>query len=478
MQGDLGTPRVPLRVAIIGSGPSGFYAAEHLQEQDGLEVQIDMYDRLPTPFGLVRGGVAPDHQKIKSVTRVYDKIAAHPEFRFYGNVEMGRDLTHEDLSAYYHAIIYAVGARTDRRMGIPREHLPGSHSATEFVGWYNAHPDFRSLGFDLTSTAAAVVGNGNVAMDLARILASPPEALAATDIAEHALTALAGNGIREIHVLGRRGPAQAAFTNKELKELGELPDVDVVVDPEAVALDPLSAADVEARPNRTRDRNLELLREYAARPLTGASTRIVLHFLVSPVEIIGSERVEALTIVHNELYESEDGSIRPRPTERWATIPLGLVFRAIGYQGVPLPGIPFDAMRGIIPNEAGRILEARVGAPIRGEYVVGWIKRGPQGIIGTNKPDSQETVDSLLADLSAGRLHKEEVPSREVLERLLGERRRDFVSYEDWQLIDLLEQERGAASGAPRVKFSKVEEMLNALQERKRTAAEEAAREG
>ena len=322
-----------------------------------------------------------------------------------------------------------------------------------------------------------MVGNGNVAMDLARILASPPEALAATDIAEHALTALAGNGIREIHVLGRRGPAQAAFTNKELKELGELPDVDVVVDPEAVALDPLSAADVEARPNRTRDRNLELLREYAARPLTGASTRIVLHFLVSPVEIIGSERVEALTIVHNELYESEDGSIRPRPTERWATIPLGLVFRAIGYQGVPLPGIPFDAMRGIIPNEAGRIMEARTGAPVRGEYVVGWIKRGPQGIIGTNKPDSQETVDSLLADLSAGHLYKEEVPSREVLERLLGERRRDFVSYEDWQLIDLLEQERGVASGAPRVKFSKVEEMLNALQERKRAASEEATRE-
>jgi ferredoxin--NADP+ reductase len=244
-----------------------------------------------------------------------------------------------------------------------------------------------------------------------------------------------------------------------------------------VALDPLSAADVEARPNRTRDRNLELLREYAARPLTGASTRIVLHFLVSPVEIIGSERVEALTIVYNELYESEDGSIRPRPTERWATIPLGLVFRAIGYQGVPLPGIPFDAMRGIIPNEAGRIMEARTGAPVRGEYVVGWIKRGPQGIIGTNKPDSQETVDSLLADLSAGHLHKEEVPSREVLERLLGERRRDFVSYEDWQLIDLLEQERGVASGAPRVKFSKVEEMLNALQERKLAAAEEARAE-
>ena len=478
MQGDLGTPDAPLRVAIIGSGPSGFYAAEHLQDQEHLEVQIDMYDRLPTPFGLVRGGVAPDHQKIKSVTRVYDKIAAHPEFRFYGNVEMGRDLTHADLSAYYHAIIYAVGARTDRRMGIPREHLPGSHSATEFVGWYNAHPDFRSLNFDLSAGSAAVVGNGNVAMDLARILASPREVLAATDIADHALAALESSSIREIHVLGRRGPAQAAFTNKELKELGEMPDVDVAVDPESVALDPLSAAEVTANPNRTRDRNLDLLREYSERPLTGAPMRIVLHFLVSPVEIIGSKRVEGLRIVHNELYESDDGSIRPRPTNRTSELPMGLVFRAIGYQGVPLPGIPFDAMAGVIPNESGRIIDPAAAAPVEGEYVVGWIKRGPQGIIGTNKPDSQETVNMLLEDLAAGNLHKEEVPPREVLEHLLGERRRDFVSYEDWQLIDLLEQERGAAEGGrPRLKFSRVEEMLHALQERKRAAAEEAARE-
>jgi ferredoxin/flavodoxin---NADP+ reductase len=472
----LGTPEHPLRVAVIGSGPSGFYAAEHLQDQDGLEVQVDMYDRLPTPFGLVRGGVAPDHPKIKSVTRVYDKIAAHPEFRFYGNVEMGRDLTHADLSAYYHAIIYAVGARTDRRMGIPREHLPGSHSATEFVGWYNAHPDFRHLGFDLSVERVAVVGNGNVAMDLARILASPREVLASTDIAEHALDALGESGIREIHVLGRRGPAQAAFTNKELKELGELPDTDVIVDPAALELDALTEAHISRSPERTRDRNLELLREYAARPVTGAPTRIILHFLVSPVEILGRERVDGLTVVHNELYESEDGQLRSRPTERTTTLPVGLVFRAIGYQGVPLPGIPFDAMAGVIPNEAGRIIDPRTGSPVEGEYVVGWIKRGPRGIIGTNKPDSQETVQMLLADLAAGNLHKEDVPAREVLERLLSERRRDFVSYEDWQLIDLLEQERGAASGGrPRLKFSRVEEMLHALQERKRAAAEEAA---
>jgi ferredoxin--NADP+ reductase len=481
MQGaPLGTPKRPLRVAVVGSGPSGFYAAEHLQEQQDLVVQVDMYDRLPTPFGLVRGGVAPDHQKIKSVTKVYDRIAGHPEFRFYGNVELGRDLTHDDLVAYYHAIIYAVGARTDRRMGIPREHLPGSHSATEFVGWYNAHPDYRSLGFDLSATSAAVVGNGNVAMDLARILASPPELLAGTDIAEHALDALAHSRIREIHVLGRRGPAQAAFTNKELKELGELPDVDVVVDPADLRLDPLSTAYVAAHPDRTRERNLEILTGYAATPSRGARTRIVLHFLVSPVEILGQDRVEGLTVVHNELYESEDGSLRPRPAERRTTLRVGLVFRAIGYQGVPLPGVPFDAMSGVIPNVAGRIVDPRTGGPIVGEYVVGWIKRGPRGIIGTNKPDSQETVRMLLEDLGAGRLDKEEVPGRHVLERLLSERRQDFVSYEDWQLIDLLEQERGRASGdRPRVKFSRVEEMLHALQERKREAeAAERAREG
>lgn len=471
MPADLGTTDAPLRVAVIGSGPSGFYAAEHLQGRDDLIIQVDMYDRLPTPFGLVRGGVAPDHQKIKSVTRVYDRIAGHPEFRFYGNVEMGRDLTHADLSAYYHAIIYAVGARTDRRMGIPREHLPGSHSATEFVGWYNAHPDFRHLGFDLSAERAAVVGNGNVAMDLARILASPPELLVATDIAEHALEQLRRSRIREIHVLGRRGPAQAAFTNKELKELGELSGVDVVVDPAALELGPELEARLTAAPNRTRDRNLEILRDYAARSPTGAPRRIVLHFLVSPLEIIGAERVEELVVVHNELYESEDGSLRPQPTGRRTTLSVGLVFRAIGYQGVPLPGIPFDAMAGVIPNRAGRIIDPRTDEPLRGEYVVGWIKRGPRGIIGTNKPDSQETVNVLLDDLDHGRLAKDEVPSRAVLERLLAERRHDFVSYDDWQLIDLLEQERGRASGdRPRVKFSRVEEMLHALHERKRDA--------
>lgn len=468
-----GTPDQPLRVAVIGSGPSGFYAAEHLQSQD-LVVQVDMYDRLPTPFGLVRGGVAPDHQKIKSVTRVYDKIAAHPEFRFFGNVELGRDLTHADLSAYYHAIIYAVGARTDRRMGIPREYLPGSHSATEFVGWYNAHPDFRSLSFDLSGARAVVVGNGNVAMDLARILASPVEALAQTDIAEHALRALGGSRIREIIVLGRRGPAQAAFSTKELRELGEIPNVDVIIDPADLELDPVSQHLVDRGPERTRDANLEVLRGLAARPVAGHPTRIVLRFLVSPVEIIGTERVESLVIARNELYRGEDHALRARITDDLETLPVDLVFRAIGYQGVPLPGVPFDAMAGVIPNQVGRIIDPLSGNHISGEYVVGWIKRGPRGIIGTNKPDSQETVESLLEDLRQGGLHKDEVPTRAVLEGLLRERRRDFVSYEDWQLIDFLEQERGQQAGdRPRLKFSQVDEMLRALKDHKKGATHE-----
>ena len=463
-----GTSDRPLRVAVVGSGPSGFYAAEHLQSHPDVVVQVDMFDRLPTPFGLVRGGVAPDHQKIKSVTRAYDRIASHPEFRFYGNVGVGRDVAREDLLAYYHAIIYGVGARADRRMGIPREHLPGSHSATDFVGWYNAHPDFRGLSFDLSGQVAVVVGNGNVAVDVVRVLARTPEDLAETDIADHALEELSVSAVREIHMLGRRGPAEAAFTNKELRELDALPDTDLVVDPAALDLAPVSREEVEATSDRNRDRNLDVLREIAARPHGGHRTTITLHFLVSPVEILGREHVEAVRLVENELYRGDNGAIRPRPTETIREIETGLIFRAIGYHGVPLPGLPFDVRGGVVPNEEGRVVDPNDGQPIAGEYVVGWIKRGPQGIIGTNKPDARETVEHLFEDLAAGRLVKEDVPARGVLERLIGQRRRDFVSYGDWQLIDEIEQERGqSAGGRPRRKFSGVEEMLFALGERK-----------
>ena len=411
----LGSDARPLRVAVVGSGPSGFYAADFVQRQDDLVVQVDMFDRLPTPFGLVRGGVAPDHPKIKSVTRVYDKIAAHPEFRFYGNIEIGRELTHEDLQAYYHAVIYAVGARTDRRLGIPKEYLPGAHSATDFVGWYNAHPDYRSMTFDFSGTRAVVVGNGNVAMDVARILLVPVEDLHRTDIAEHALEALAHSQIREVTVLGRRGPAEAAFTTKELRELGELPDCDVIVAPEDLEF--AHHGDEYAKAVQG---NLDVLREFSERKPTGARRRIVLRFLRSPVEIVGDDRVRGLVLAENELVPTDNGTLRARMTGNTEVMDADLVFRAIGYQGMPVYGLPFDPARGVIPNERGRVIDPATGEPVPAEYVVGWIKRGPTGIIGTNKPDSQETVDALLEDFRAGVFDDHDVPARSVLERLLG----------------------------------------------------------
>jgi ferredoxin/flavodoxin---NADP+ reductase len=454
----LGTPEHPLRVAIVGSGPSGFYAAGHLlksKSHPDLAVQVDVFDRLPTPWGLVRGGVAPDHPNIKAVSRVYEKTAEHPEFRFYGNVELGRDLSQEELVSRYHAVIYAVGAQTDRRMDIPGEGLSGSWAATEFVAWYNGHPDYRELEFDLSAERAVVVGNGNVAADVARMLALPREELAQTDVADHALDVLAASAVREIVVLGRRGPAQAAFTNPELLELGEMTDADVVVDPGDVDLDPLSKAFIESEAaHATAKKNVDILTGYAGREPVGKRRRIVLRFLVSPVEILGTDRVEGIRIAHNELVEGEGGSLRPRLTGITEELECGLVFRSIGYRGTALPGVPFDEDRCVIPNDAGRVTGRS------GEYAVGWIKRGPTGIIGTNKRDAQETVDTLLADFDAGRLGSPADPARDSLEELLGERRPDAVSYAGWQAVDRAERERGEPQGRPRVKLCSFEELL------------------
>ncbi len=378
----------PLRIAIIGSGPSGFYAAEHLQKQTDLDVSIDMFDRLPTPYGLVRGGVAPDHPKIKSVTKVYDRIAQKPSFHFYGNVEFGSDITLDDLKQYYHAVIFAVGAQSDRHLNIPGENLPGSHPATEFVAWYNAHPDFRDFKFDLTQESVAVIGVGNVAMDVVRILSRTPEELYETDIADYALEELRHSHVKTVYVLGRRGPVQAAFTNPEIKELGEMADADIVVSPEEVELDDLSKAFLESpKADRTAIRNVEILKNYAAQPSQGKSRKIVMRFLVSPVEIIGTDKVEAIKIVKNELYENDRGVLRPRPTDQYETIPVGLVFRSVGYHGTPLPDVPFYEKWGTIPNEKGRVQTTLDGEQVPGLYAVGWIKRGPSGIIGTNKPE-------------------------------------------------------------------------------------------
>jgi ferredoxin--NADP+ reductase len=459
---EIGTTERPLRVAIVGSGPSGFYAAGHLlkcKSHPDLCVQVDMFDRLPTPWGLVRGGVAPDHPNIKAVSRVYEKIAEHPEFRFYGNVELGRDLSHKDLTDRYHAVIYAVGAQTDRRMGIPGEDLPGSWAATEFVAWYNGHPDYRDLEFDLTSERAIVVGNGNVATDVARMLALTREELAQTDVADHALEVLAESNVTEIVVLGRRGPAQAAFTNPELLELGEMTDADVFVDPGDVELDQLSQAFIESdAAHITAKKNVDILTGYAAREPLGKRRRIVLRFLVSPVEILGSDRVEGVRFAHNELVDS-DGTIRARATDITEELDCGLVFRSIGYRGTQLPGVPFDEETCTIPNDGGRVRDRT------GEYAVGWIKRGPTGIIGTNKRDAQETVDTLLDDFDANRLGNPSDPDRDSLEALVAERQPDAVSYAGWQAVDRAEKEAGEPHGRPRVKLCSFDELLEAAKD-------------
>jgi ferredoxin/flavodoxin---NADP+ reductase len=458
------------RIAIIGSGPSGFYTAGHLlnsKSHPDLEVQVDVYDRLPTPWGLVRGGVAPDHPNIKAVSRVYEKTAQHPEFRFFGNVEYGRDITHADLHERYHAVIYAVGAQTDRRLGIPGEDLPGSWAATEFVAWYNGHPDFRELEFDLSCERAVVIGNGNVAADVARMLALTREELAATDVADHALDVLADSGIKEILVLGRRGPAQAAFTNPELLELGEMTDADVFVDPRDVEIDELSRVWLESdAASATARKNVEILGGYAGREPEGKRRRIVLRFLVSPLALLGESHVEGIRICRNELRDEGTG-LRACTTETIEEIPCGIVFRSIGYRGIPLEGLPFDEAAGTIPHDGGRILDEQ-GAPLRGDYVVGWIKRGPTGIIGTNKRDAQETVDTLLADLDAGLLNEPANPSREALEELLAERAPEHVTYEGWEAIDNAEKSAGEPHGRPRVKLTTTEELLDAARDRVR----------
>ena len=451
----------PIRVAIVGSGPAGFYAAEQLLTAKDADVAVDVYERLATPWGLVRAGVAPDHPKIKAVTRRYEKTAAQEGFRFFGNVEVGRDVSVDELRPHYHAILYAFGASGDRRLGIPGEDLAGSHSSTEFVAWYNGHPDFCDHEFDLTATTAVVVGNGNVALDVARMLALPRATLATTDVADHALEALAGSSIEEVVVLGRRGPAQAAFTTPELIELSELAQADVIVDPGDMELDPASLRIVEEADGATK-KKIEVLHGYAATEPHGHSRRIVLRFFASPLEIVGSERVEGVRVGRTELVEQPDGSLRAEVTEIEELIPAQLVFRSVGYRGTPLPGVPFDDRSATIPNQAGRVLDAPGGSQRPGEYVSGWIKRGPSGIIGTNKKDSQETTDSLLQDAAGGLLPEPAHADPEVVEALLAERVPDHIRYDGWEAIDAAERGAGEPHGRPRVKLSRHEHLLDA----------------
>jgi ferredoxin/flavodoxin---NADP+ reductase len=444
-----------LRAAIVGAGPSGFYAADQLLRAG---FAVDLYDALPTPFGLVRAGVAPDHPKIKSVTRVYARTADHEAFRFFGGVSLGRDVTRAELTARYHAVVYAVGTATDRRLGIPGEDRPGSHAATEFVAWYNGHPDFTDHPFDLTGGRAVVIGNGNVAIDVARMLVLGPRELAPTDTADHALEAFGIAGVTEVVLVGRRGPAEAAFTNPELRELGELERADVIVDPRQLE----GVAEPE---DPTRRRNIELLRDYAQRPPAGKSHRLELRFLRSPVAILGEGDDGPATGVRlavNRLVAGTGGRVSAEPTGEEEVIECRLVLRSIGYRGLPLAGIPFDEARGLIRNEGGRVIDE--GGPCRGEYVVGWIKRGPSGVIGTNKKDSADTVARILEDTEAGALG---APSPahadpDAIAAWLTERVPDHVTWAGWEAIDAHEASLGEPLGRPRVKLVRIAELLEA----------------
>lgn len=463
MAHQLGTEARPLRVAIVGAGPAGFYAAEALLKQPELVLTIDFFNRFPTPFGLVREGVAPDHQSIKSVTRIYDKIAADARVRYFGNVTFGVDLTHEDLRRLYDQIIYAVGAQTDRHMNIPGEDLIGSYPATAFVGWYNGHPDYRDHEFDLNHERVIVVGNGNVAMDVTRILMTNPDELAKTDMADYAIEALRASKVREVVMLGRRGPAQAAFTNAELKEFGELADVQVALDPADLDLDHDSIAALAE--DKIAAKNVDLLQAYAARHDWAGAKTIRMRFLSSPVEIIGAAgHVAAVKIERNRLVSDGKGALRAQGTGVFETLDCGMVLRSVGYRGVPLKGVPFDEVSYKIMNVAGRVTHASSGETIHGEYVVGWAKRGPSGVIGTNKPDAVSTVAAMIADLPGLTGVADDQRDPGAIVALLQARKPNYVTYAGWKLLDAYELAQGTAQGRPRVKVTRVADMLAIIQ--------------
>jgi ferredoxin--NADP+ reductase len=453
------------RVAVIGSGPAGFYACEHLFKRTEHNFSIDMFDRLPTPHGLVRSGVAPDHQKIKSVTRVYDKIATNENFRFFGLVEYGKHITIDDLKRHYHIIIFATGAQTDRKMNIPGEDLEGSHTATEFVAWYNGHPDYKDYKFDLTQEKVAIVGVGNVAVDVARILCRTQAELMQTDIADYALEALKKSSVKEVYLLGRRGPAQAAFTNPEVKELGNLDDAHAITRIEEVELDEFTKELLKNKEDRSLVKKIEILNAYSEDIEFQKSKKLHIRFLVSPVEIIGDQegKVKAVKLVKNELYKTDDGSLRSRATGETEELEAGLVFRSIGYHGVPLPEVPFHEKWGVIHNEKGRVIDPETNLHVPGIYSTGWIKRGPTGVIGTNKQDSGETVECIIEDIESGHLLSPEASNPSDISDLINERQPQHFSYEDWLRLNELEILKGEEQGRPRVKYTSIEDMLKAV---------------
>ncbi|NCG21483.1 MAG: FAD-dependent oxidoreductase [Rhodobacterales bacterium] len=450
----------PLRVAIVGSGPSGFYAAGALLKRKDVTVEIDMFDRLPTPFGLVRGGVAPDHQKIKNVVRVYEKIATKTGFRCYGNVRIGEHLSVDTLRELYDMVVFAVGAESSRSLGIPGEDLQGVHPAREFVGWYNAHPDYRDQAFDLGSKSVLVVGVGNVALDVARILASSRNELRGTDIADYALDALGNRGITDIWILGRRGPVQAAFGTPELKELVNLEEAELVLEPNAHQLDEVSQRWFDDNADKRVRKNVTYLQEHAQVPSPNAGLRIHMWLCVSPVEFLGEDgQVTGVRIEENDLYAADDGSVRSRGNGMFHDVQAEMVFTSVGYRGIRIPGLPFDERSGVIPNERGRVEED--GTVVPGVYVVGWAKRGPSGVIGTNRADAQETVEQMFEDLPD--LSASPVRTAEQAHTAISTAQSAYTDWDDWVQLDALERSKGAELGRVRLKFSRVDEMLRVL---------------
>ncbi|WP_342800200.1 FAD-dependent oxidoreductase [Nocardia sp. No.11] len=450
---DLGT----LRVAIVGAGPAACYAADELLRRS--DVEVEMFDRLPTPWGLVRAGVAPDHAGTKNVANMFDSAFRRETLQYYLNVEVGQHIDHQELLDHHHAVIYAVGASSDRKLGVPGEDLPGSHSATEFVAWYNGHPDFADREFDLSGERAVIVGNGNVALDVARVLTVDPDELAKTDIADHALDALRNSNIREVVILGRRGPLQAAYSTPEFLSLTHLKGVDVVVDPADLALDPHSQALLDD-PNIEPSLRLKytLAQEYSIAEHDPAHKRIVFRYLTTPTAVHGEDKATSIEFAHNELTE-ENGQLVATATDRTESLDTGLVLRSIGYRGVPVAGLPFDERRGTVPSEHGRVIEAT--EPVPGVYVSGWIKRGPRGVIGSNRVDAEETVEALIADFIAGKLTAP-TGDRAALQALLAQRQPELVDRKGWKTIDQAEKAAGKAAGRPRVKFTTRAELLKA----------------
>ncbi len=460
----IGSKSRPLTAAIIGSGPSGFYAADHLLKQEDLHVEVDMFDKLPTPYGLVRAGVAPDHQQIKSVSKIFEKLAQNSSFRFWGNVEFGKDVLKYEFFKYFDAIIYAVGTQSDRTMNIKGEDLVGSFSATEFVGWYNGHPDYRDLKIDFSSVNIAIIGMGNVAIDIARILAKSTEELSKTDIAQHALDQLTENKIKNIYLIARRGPMQAAFTPAGTKELFKMAEAIAYVNSEELKIEEETKKIIEETKEKRIIQNLQFLEQISKNDPT--QHKKVIHFLFrrSPLELYGiNKKVTGVKIVKNELFQDDFGNLKAKATDVCEDFSTSLVFRSIGYKTQPMQDVPFDDKKGIIANKDGRVFDLKNNKVIKSEYVTGWAKRGPSGVIGTNKPDSVETVNFLLEDFK-NKTAEKFIDSQEfIIHSWLESKNVRFVPFEQWQILDSHEKEIGESRDKPREKVTSIEEMLEII---------------